>query len=262
MLNRKSLSIVGAITLVGLALWWWLGGSSEASRPPEIEQPLAEMKAIGNLPPDQRAAKFRAIREQVSQLSPEAQKAFRRASGEVMRAANGKPTQRLFRSQNAGPEKSDPRSRYPRDGAAAGNAVQFTAAEPRHAANRQPLGRFRPSGRNAGSTRPLDSRGARTPRGVFPSAYRAAAADWIAADHARRARRPLRVRWGGTGGDVLQRKSLTAPSHEEKAWKTGHFSFFCNLIICGAFFTGSPQVFAIKLVARCIYPIGRDRGTE
>jgi hypothetical protein len=86
MLNRKSLSIVGAITLIGLVLWWWLGGPSEASRPPEIEQPLAEMKAIGNVPPDQRAARFRAIREQVSQLSPEAQKAFRRASGEVMRA--------------------------------------------------------------------------------------------------------------------------------------------------------------------------------
>jgi hypothetical protein len=86
MLNRKSISIIGAVSFVGFILWWWLSGPSKASRPPEIEQPLAEMKAIGNLPPDQRAAQFRAIREQVSQLSPEAQKAFRRASGEMMRA--------------------------------------------------------------------------------------------------------------------------------------------------------------------------------
>lgn len=86
MFTRKSLSIVVATSLVGVALWWWLSGPSEASRPPEIEQPLAEMKAIGNLAPEQRAARFRAIRDQVSQLSPEAQKAFRRASGELMRA--------------------------------------------------------------------------------------------------------------------------------------------------------------------------------
>jgi hypothetical protein len=86
MFTRKSLSIAISLVLVGLGVWWWFSGPRERPRPPEIEQPLAEMKAMSNLPPDQRFAKFRAIREQVSQLSPEAQRAFRRASGELMRA--------------------------------------------------------------------------------------------------------------------------------------------------------------------------------
>ena len=86
MLNRKSLLITVSLSLVGGLLWWWLSGPGETSLPPEIEQPLAEMEAIANLPADQRTAKYRAIREQVSQLSPEAQRAFRRASGELMRA--------------------------------------------------------------------------------------------------------------------------------------------------------------------------------
>jgi hypothetical protein len=44
------------------------------------------MQKIGQLPPEKRAAKFREIREQVSTLSDEAQRAFRRESRLMMEA--------------------------------------------------------------------------------------------------------------------------------------------------------------------------------
>ncbi len=68
------------IVLVGIAVWWFIGSRAPA-RPPEIEAPLAEMQKIRDLPADKRGEKFREIREQVSQLSPEAQRAFRREMG-------------------------------------------------------------------------------------------------------------------------------------------------------------------------------------
>jgi hypothetical protein len=68
------------VVLVGIAVWWFLGSGAPA-RPPEIEAPLAEMQKIRDLPADKRGEKFREIREQVSQLSPEAQRAFRREMG-------------------------------------------------------------------------------------------------------------------------------------------------------------------------------------
>ena len=79
--RRARIVIPSAIVfLVGIAVWWFLRSGTSA-RPPEIEAPLAEMQKIRDLPADKRGEKFREIREQVSQLSPDAQRAFRREMG-------------------------------------------------------------------------------------------------------------------------------------------------------------------------------------
>jgi hypothetical protein len=79
--RRAKIAISAAVVVVvGIAIWWLIGRGAPA-RPPEIEAPLAEMQKIQELPPDKRGEKFREIREQVSQLSPEAQRAFRREMG-------------------------------------------------------------------------------------------------------------------------------------------------------------------------------------
>jgi hypothetical protein len=79
--RRAKIGISAAlIIVVSLAVWWFIGSGAPA-RPPEIEGPLAEMQNLQQLAPDKRGEKFREIREQVSQLSPEAQRAFRREIG-------------------------------------------------------------------------------------------------------------------------------------------------------------------------------------
>jgi hypothetical protein len=79
--RRTKIGVSAAVILVvGIAIWWIVGSGAPA-RPPEIEGPLAEMQKIRDLSADKRGEKFREIREQVSQLSPEAQRAFRRELG-------------------------------------------------------------------------------------------------------------------------------------------------------------------------------------